>query len=141
MHAMVVSLVVGQMYATIPLIPRSPTAWHTITAAAATATTAFAVGYACGSLASGAMATVFGRRRVMVGSVAVLAVATALIPLIGTLAAVSAARRRHCPRAVRAARLPQCDVPAERLPVALTAISATLAVPKRSTDCHLFIGG
>ena len=106
----------------------------------ATATTEFAVGYACGSLASGAMATVFGRRRVMVGSVAVLAVVTALISLTGTLAAGSAVRAAQGivagPFAPPADAYLSATCRPERLPVTLTAVSATLAVPERSTDCY-----
>lgn len=65
---------------------------------------------------------------------------TALMPLTGTLAAGSAVRAAQGivagPFAPPAYAYLGATCRPERLPVALTAVSATLAVPERSTDCH-----
>ncbi|MFI2379143.1 MFS transporter [Streptomyces sp. NPDC018964] len=80
-------LVVGQMYVTIPLMPELAHAWDVSTQSAALSTTAFAFAHAAGSLISGPLSTRFGRRAVMVVNVLAMAVVTALLPLVTSLAA------------------------------------------------------
>ncbi|MFY1675612.1 MULTISPECIES: MFS transporter [unclassified Streptomyces] len=78
-------LVVGQMYVTIPLMPRIADAWNVDTASAAVSTTAFALAHAVGSLLSGPLSDRWGRRTVMVGNVVAMAGVTALVPLASDL--------------------------------------------------------
>jgi MFS family permease len=121
---------VGQMYATIPLIPRLADAWSVTPADAAWATTAFAIAYAVGSLFSGPLSNRWGRRAVMVGGITAMAAVTALIPLSSDLLTGSALRAVQ--GLFAGAFVPMAyahfsaTVPAPRLPMALTLISASM---------------
>ncbi|WP_322982581.1 MFS transporter [Streptomyces sp. S584] len=94
---------------------------------AARATTVFAVAYACGSLAGGPLSDRYGRRTILAGTVAAMAVATALVPLATGLPWASAARALQgltagsfvpMSYAYLSERVP------ERLPLALTTVNA-----------------
>ncbi|GLW90334.1 MFS transporter [Actinokineospora globicatena] len=123
-------VVVGQMYATIPLIPYLAGAWSVDPAAAAWATSAFAIAYACGSLISGPLSNRWGRRAVMVGGIAAMAVVTAVLPLADSL--VTGSVLRGLQGLFAGAFVPMAyahfsaTVPARRLPTALTMISASM---------------
>lgn len=122
--------VVGQMYVTIPLIPRISAAWQVTPEVAVWATSAFAIAYACGSLASGPLSNRWGRRSVMVTGVVVMAVATALVPLATSLGTGSLLRAlQGLPAGVFVpmvyAHL-SATIPRRRLPLALTMVSASM---------------
>lgn len=78
-------LVVGQMYAVIPLLPAMAAGWSTTSAAATWTATAFGLAYAGGFLVSGPLSDRFGRRRVVVAGLALLAVATGAVPIMPNL--------------------------------------------------------
>lgn len=84
--ALVAMVLAGQGYATIPLMPQLGAEWGVSTSAAAWATSVFAITYACSSLFSGTLADRFGRRRTLVGALLVMAAATLLLPLAGSMA-------------------------------------------------------
>jgi len=127
---MVGSVVVGQLYVTIPLIPRLASAWEVSAGSAAWATSAFAIAYAFGSLISGPLSQRHGRRAVMVGSIAAMAVVTSVVPLAADLTAGSLLRAAQ--GLLAGAFVPMAyahlnaTVPATRLPTALTMISASM---------------
>ncbi|MFF5444590.1 MFS transporter [Streptomyces sp. NPDC012888] len=120
-------LVVGQTFITIPLMPELGRAWEVPTKSAAWATTAFAIAYACGSLVSGPLSNRYGRRTVMSGSMAAMAVATALVPLADGLGTASALRALQ--GAMAGSFVPMSyaylgeRLPKERLPLALTTVN------------------
>lgn len=83
-------VVVGQLYATIGMLPQLAAAFETSQGAAAWASTAFGVAYAGGMLVAGPMSDVLGRRRVatvglLAGAAAALLVSAA--PNFGLLVA------------------------------------------------------
>ncbi|MEV4441288.1 MFS transporter [Streptomyces sp. NPDC049577] len=125
--AVVAVLVVGQTFVTIPLMSRLGSAWGVSEATAAWSTTAFAVAYACGSLVSGPLSNRYGRRAVMVVSIAGMAVATALVPLAGNLP--SGAALRALQGALAGSFVPMSyaylaeRVDPRRLPLALTTVN------------------
>uniref|UniRef100_A0AAU3H2I0 MFS transporter n=1 Tax=Streptomyces sp. NBC_01401 TaxID=2903854 RepID=A0AAU3H2I0_9ACTN len=126
--SVVAVLVVGQAFITIPLMPQLSSAWGVSQASASWATTVFAVAYACGSLAGGPLSDRYGRRTVLAGSVAAMAVATALVPLATSLTWASAARALQGVTAgsfvpMSYAYLSE-RVPERRLPLALTTVNA-----------------
>ncbi|MGW7002577.1 MFS transporter [Streptomyces sp. NPDC054933] len=118
---------VGQLYVTIPLMPRMSGAWGVSQASAAWTTTTFAVAYACGSLQSGPLSNRYGRRAVMTVSTAAMAFATALVPCATSLGTGSAFRALQ--GLLAGAFVPMAysylsaRVPARRLPLALTTVS------------------
>ncbi len=121
---------VGQLYVTIPLMPRMSAVWGVSQASAAWTTTAFAVAYACGSLLSGPLSNRYGRRAVMTVSTAAMAFATALVPCATTLGTGSAFRALQ--GLLAGAFVPMsysylsARIPARRLPLALTTVSCCL---------------
>ena len=123
-------VIVGQLYAAIPLIPRISAAWQVTPGSAAWATSAFAIAYACGSLASGPLSNRWGRRSVMVTGAVVMAVATALVPLATSLGTGSLVRAMQGLPA--GAFVPMAyahlsaTLPRRRLPLALTLVSASM---------------
>jgi predicted MFS family arabinose efflux permease len=78
-------LVVGQMYAVIPLLPAMAADWATTPAAATWTTTAFGLAYAGGFLISGPLSDRFGRRRIVVAGLVPLAVATCAVAFVPNL--------------------------------------------------------
>jgi predicted MFS family arabinose efflux permease len=72
-------VVVGQMYAVIPLLPAMAAAWSTTAAAATWTTTAFGLAYAGGFLVSGPLSDRFGRRRVVAVGLVLLTLATGAV--------------------------------------------------------------
>jgi predicted MFS family arabinose efflux permease len=80
-------LVVGQMYAVIPLLPAMAKAWSTTSSAATWTATAFGLAYAFGFLVSGPLSDRFGRRRVIVAGLALLTVATGAVAAMPNLPA------------------------------------------------------
>ncbi|MYQ37342.1 Predicted arabinose efflux permease, MFS family [Streptomyces sp. LamerLS-316] len=121
-------LVVGQAFITIPLMPQLSQDWGVPQESAAWATTVFAVAYACGSLAGGPLSDRYGRRTILAGTVAAMAVATALVPLATGLPWASAARALQGLTAgsfvpMSYAYLSE-RVPERRLPLALTTVNA-----------------
>ncbi|MFF3831447.1 MFS transporter [Streptomyces sp. NPDC002458] len=121
-------LVVGQAFITIPLMPQLSRDWGVSQESAAWATTVFAVAYACGSLAGGPLSDRYGRRTILAGTVAAMAVATALVPLATGLPWASAARALQGLTAgsfvpMSYAYLSE-RVPERRLPLALTTVNA-----------------
>ncbi len=80
-------LVVGQMYAVIPLLPAMAGAWSTTPSAATWTATAFGLAYAVGFLVSGPLSDRFGRRRVIVAGLALLTVATCAVAVMPNLPA------------------------------------------------------
>ncbi|MEU8707500.1 MFS transporter [Streptomyces sp. NPDC048565] len=126
--SVVAVLVVGQAFITIPLMPQLSSAWGVSQASASWATTVFAVAYACGSLAGGPLSDRYCRRTVLAGTVAAMAVATALVPLATGLTWASAARALQGVTAgsfvpMSYAYLSE-RVPERRLPLALTTVNA-----------------
>ncbi|WP_269857862.1 MFS transporter [Streptomyces sp. RPT161] len=121
---------VGQLYVTIPLMPRMSAAWGVSQASAAWTTTAFAIAYACGSLLSGPLSNRYGRRAVMTVSTAAMAFATALVPCATSLGTGSAFRALQ--GLLAGAFVPMsysylsARIPARRLPLALTTVSCCL---------------
>ncbi|HEX5594549.1 MAG TPA: MFS transporter [Micromonosporaceae bacterium] len=75
----------SQAYATIPLMPHLGKAWGVSEASAAWTTSVFAIAYAGSSLLSGSLADRYGRRVVVAASLAIMAVATLLLPMAGSL--------------------------------------------------------
>nr|WP_225955177.1 MFS transporter [Kibdelosporangium phytohabitans] len=69
-------LVVGQMYLVLPLLPAMAQDWHTTATAATWTATSFGFAYAAGFLITGPLSDLYGRRRVVVTGLGVLAVAT-----------------------------------------------------------------
>ncbi|MFB4301042.1 MFS transporter [Actinomadura sp. NTSP31] len=121
-------LVIGQSFITIPLMPSLGRTWSVSPESAAWATTVFAVAYAFGSLAGGPLSNRYGRRTILTGAVAALAVATALVPIatdltwglaVRALQGVTAGSFVPMSYAYLAER-----VPARRLPLALTTVGA-----------------
>lgn len=123
-------VVVGQMYVTIPMMPQLGAAWHTSQVGTTWATTAFAVAYAVGSLASGRLSTRYGLRAVMVVSILAMAVATLVVPLGDSLAVGGALRAVQ--GLLAGAFVPMAyaylsaRIPARRLPLALTTVSCAM---------------
>lgn len=78
-------LVVGQMYAVIPLLPAMARDWATTPAAATWTTTAFGLAYAGGFLITGPLSDRFGRRRVVTAGLLLLAVATYAVTVMPNL--------------------------------------------------------
>lgn len=128
--ALVGMVVVGQMYVTIPLMPQIGVAWHTSQETAAWATSAFALAYAAGSLASGYLSKRGRGRVVLAGSVAIMAIVTALVPIGAGLGEGSLLRAMQ--GFLAGAFLPMAysylnvRIPARRLPMALTMVSCSL---------------
>ncbi|BAJ31645.1 putative major facilitator superfamily transporter [Kitasatospora setae KM-6054] len=129
--ALVGTLVVGQLYATIPLLPRLGAAWGVPGSTATWATSAFAAPYAVVSLLSGQLARRYGTRAVAVTGVVVLALATACVPFGGGLAAGLALRAvQGAGAGVYVPMAYAClnaRVAPARLPFALTVVSACMA--------------
>ncbi|MFI9612456.1 MFS transporter [Streptomyces sp. NPDC052023] len=127
MMSVVAILVVGQTFVTIPLMPQLGRAWDVPQESATWTTSAFAIAYACGSLASGPLSDRFGRRTVLVSCVAAMALATALVPLAPDLTWGAALRALQ--GAVAGSFVPMSyaylgeRVPAGRLPLALTTVN------------------
>lgn len=127
MMSVVAMLVVGQTFVTIPLMPELGRDWDVPTESAAWATSAFAIAYACGSLVSGPLSNRYGRRTVMVGCIASMAVATALVPLAQDLG--TAAALRALQGATAGSFVPMSyaylgeRLPKARLPLALTTVN------------------
>ncbi|MDX3685276.1 MFS transporter [Streptomyces sp. AK04-4c] len=90
-------------------MPQLSRDWGVPQESAARATTVFAVAYAWGSLASGPLSDRYGRRTILAGTVAAMAVATALVPLATGLLWVSAARALQ--RGSRPGRSSRCRTP------------------------------
>lgn len=128
--ALVGMVVVGQLYVTIPLMPQIGAAWHTSQETAAWATSAFALAYAVGSLASGYLSNRGRGRVVMTGSVAMMAMVTALVPFGTGLGEGSLLRATQ--GFLAGAFLPMAysylnvRIPARCLPMALTMVSCSL---------------
>jgi len=128
--AVVGMVVVGQMYVAIPILPEIGAAWHTSQEAATWATSAFALAYAVGSLVSGHLSNRFGGRAVMAGSVAMMAVVTALVPIGSSLGEGSFLRASQ--GFLAGAFVPMAysylssRIPARRLPMALTVVSCAM---------------
>jgi predicted MFS family arabinose efflux permease len=128
--AVVGVVVVGQMYVTIPMMPQLGAAWHTSLAGTTWATSAFAVAYALGSLASGRLSARYGLRAVMVVSILAMAVATLLVPLGASLASGGALRALQ--GLLAGAFVPMAyahlsaRIPSRRLPLALTTVSCAM---------------
>ncbi|UNZ21011.1 MFS transporter [Streptomyces sp. 891-h] len=127
--SVVAMLVIGQSFITIPLMPELGRAWGVTPESAAWATTVFAVTYAFGSLAGGPLSDRCGRRAILTGSVAALAVATTLVPFasdltwgltVRALQGVAAGSFVPMSYAYLAERIPE-----RRLPLALTTVGAT----------------
>jgi predicted MFS family arabinose efflux permease len=78
-------LVVGQMYAVIPLLPTMSADWATTPAVATWTTTAFGLAYAGGFLISGPLSDRFGRRHVVAAGLILLAVATFAVAFMPNL--------------------------------------------------------
>ncbi|MDQ8707262.1 MFS transporter [Streptomyces sp. LHD-70] len=127
MMSVVAALVVGQTFVTIPLMPELAGAWGVPQGSVAWTTSAFAIAYACGSLASGPLSQRYGTRAVLTGCVAALAVATALVPLAPDLTWASALRALQ--GVVAGSFVPMSyaylgeRVPQHRLPLALTTVN------------------
>jgi predicted MFS family arabinose efflux permease len=85
-------LVVGQMYAVIPLLPAMSADWATTPAAATWTTTAFGLAYAGGFLISGPLSDRFGRRHIVAAGLILLAVATFAVAFMPNLPAGLVAR-------------------------------------------------
>lgn len=125
-------IVVSQGYVAIPLMSEIGGAWGVSQGSATWATTAFSFAYACASLASGTLSERYGRRVVIVGSIAAMAVATALVPFSGDL--VTGCLLRVLQGAMAGVFTPVVyiylseRVPARRLALALTVVSCALGV-------------
>ncbi|HEX3784181.1 MAG TPA: MFS transporter [Pseudonocardiaceae bacterium] len=78
-------LVVGQMYLVLPLFSAMAKDWHTTATAVTWTTTAFGFAYAASFLVTGPLSDRYGRRRVVVTGLTVLAVATAVAALAQSL--------------------------------------------------------
>ena len=78
-------LVVGQMYLVLPLFSAMAKDWHTTPTSVTWTTTAFGLAYAASFLVAGPLSDRYGRRRVVVTGLSVLAVATAAAALAPTL--------------------------------------------------------
>ncbi len=85
-------LVVGQLYAVIPILSELARSWSTTAAAAGWTATSFGLGYAAGFLLFGPLADRFDPRRVLVVGLAGTAAATVAVALSPTLAWGNAAR-------------------------------------------------
>ncbi|WP_157440732.1 MFS transporter [Actinokineospora inagensis] len=79
-------VIVGQLYAVIPLLQDIASSWHTTVGAATATTTFFGIPYASGFLLTGPLADRFGRRTVITIGLSVMAVATVLIGYSDSLA-------------------------------------------------------
>lgn len=125
-------VVVSQGYVAIPLMPEIGDAWGVPQGSATWATTAFAIAYACASLASGALSERYGRRAVIVLSIAAMAVATALVPFSADV--VTGSLLRGLQGTMAGVFTPVVyiylseRVPARRLALALTVVSCALGV-------------
>ncbi|MFI8105203.1 MFS transporter [Streptomyces sp. NPDC086023] len=130
--ALAAVVVVSQGYVAIPLMPDFGEAWGVSQGSAAWATTAFSAAYACASLASGFLADRYGRRNVVVASIAVMAVMTALVPLASDLVTGSLLRALQGSMAgvfTPVVYIYLSDrVPTRRLALALTVVSCALGV-------------
>ncbi|MBL1291938.1 MFS transporter [Streptomyces sp. For3] len=108
-------------------MPQLSRDWGVPQESAARATTVFAVAYAWGSLAGGPLSDRYGRRTILAGTVAAMAVATALVPLATGLPWASAARALQGLTAGSFVPMSYASlserVP-ERLPLALTTVNA-----------------
>ncbi len=108
-------------------MPQLSRDWGVPQESAARATTVFAVAYAWGSLAGGPLSDRYGRRTILAGTVAAMAVATALVPLATGLPWASAARALQGLTAGSFVPMSYASlserVP-ERLPLALTTVHA-----------------
>ncbi|MQY06463.1 MFS transporter [Actinomadura macrotermitis] len=85
-------VVVGQMYAVLPLLPKMAASWGTTPAAAAWTATVFGLVYAAGFLLTGPLADRYGRRRVIAVGMAALVAATGAMALAPNLPAALATR-------------------------------------------------
>ncbi|MFC8656072.1 MFS transporter [Streptomyces parvus] len=131
MMSVVATLVVGQTFVMIPLMPQLGRAWDVPQESVAWTTTVFAISYACGSLAGGPLSQRYGGRTVLTGCVAALAVATALVPLASDLTWASVLRAVQGVVAgsfvpVSYAYLGE-RIPQHRLPLALTTVNCAAA--------------
>jgi predicted MFS family arabinose efflux permease len=128
--ALVGMVIVGQLYATIPLLPQIGEAWHISPDAATWATSTFAFGYALGSLTSGYLSKRCDIRSLLAGSVALMALVTALVPIGDSLGDGSTLRASQ--GILAGAFLPvaysylNARIPSRRLPLALTTVSCVL---------------
>jgi predicted MFS family arabinose efflux permease len=128
--AVVGMIMASQAYASIPLMPQLAAEWDVTTPTAAWATTLFAITYACSSLFSGTLADRFGRRRTVTVSLLVMAGATLLVPVAGSMAAGCTLRAVQGAMAgffapVVYTYLSERIAP-PRLPLALTVVSCSL---------------
>lgn len=85
-------LVVGQLYTVLPVLDELAGSWSTTPSRAGWATTAFGLGYAAGILLSGPLSDRFGRRRLIVGALALTALTTIAVAMTTGLAAGCALR-------------------------------------------------
>jgi predicted MFS family arabinose efflux permease len=128
--ALVGMVVVGQMYVTIPLMPQIGVAWRISQEAATWATSAFALGYAVGSLTSGYLSKRHDIRALMAGSIVVMAFVTVLVPFATGLGGGSVLRATQ--GFLAGTFLPMAysylnaRIPSRRLPLALTTVSCAL---------------
>ncbi|MBM7773145.1 putative MFS family arabinose efflux permease [Actinokineospora baliensis] len=79
-------VIVGQLYAVIPLLQAFAADWGTTVGAATATTTLFGIPYASGFLLTGPLADRFGRRTVITAGLSVMTVATVLVGLSDSLA-------------------------------------------------------
>lgn len=78
-------IVVGQLYAVLPLLPEMAGDWGSTPAATTWTVTSFGLAYAFGFLLAGPLSDRYGRRTVISFGLAVLAVATLLVATAGSL--------------------------------------------------------
>nr|WP_042191507.1 MFS transporter [Kibdelosporangium sp. MJ126-NF4]CEL20125.1 putative permease; multidrug efflux protein [Kibdelosporangium sp. MJ126-NF4]CTQ97349.1 Bicyclomycin resistance protein [Kibdelosporangium sp. MJ126-NF4] len=78
-------LVVGQLYLVLPLLPAMARDWHTSATAATWTATSFGFAYAAGFLITGPLSDLYGRRRIVVIGLTVLALATVAAAFAPTL--------------------------------------------------------
>lgn len=78
-------IVVGQLYAVLPLLPEMARDWGSTPAASTWTVTSFGLAYAFGFLLAGPLSDRYGRRTVISCGLAVLAVATLLVATAGSL--------------------------------------------------------
>lgn len=129
--SLVAIVVASQGYVTIPLMPQIGAAWTVPQASVAWTTSAFAISYACSSLLSGPLSDRYGRRLMLVASIAAMAVVTALVPISADL--VTGSMLRALQGAMAGVFAPVAyayigeRVPSQRLALSLTMASCSLS--------------